>query len=335
LEDTPGQVAERGLSSENGKRIDTHVHCRDGRQAYKSTISEVMELARKNGMVAVCDMPNKDPPITNIGHVYDFVQLAEKQGCLDGYYLYFGVTPDMAQVRHAVAVAKTHPRVVGLKFGTTGLGDLTIEEPETQRKLYRTLVAEGYRDVVCVHSEKGSMFRMDRWDPERPWTWNEARPPYCETAAAEEQIRFAREERFQGTLYFPHVSAAETADLIHTYKKDIRIVCGITPHHFLKSTEDMKNWEGLEYKTNPPVRDPEEREALRARVKEGMFDWVETDHAPHSQKEKFESPYASGYESLWLYNEMLSDMRAMGIQEGMIRDMTYRNAKKVFTKIIE
>ena len=323
------------------KRIDTHVHCRDGKQSYKAKIRDVMSLARGVGIVAICDMPNKSPPITNELRVNEFVGLAEQQDCLDGYYLYIGVTPDMDQIRHAVGVAKEHPRVVGMKSGTTKeFGELCIGEQQLQKRLFRTYAEEGFMGVHCYHCEKESMFRMDKWDPERPWTWNEARPAWCETAEVEGVISNAIEEGFQGTLYIPHVSAAETADLIHAcrpeaYRKGLQIVCGIVPHHFLKSTEDMRTREGLEYKTNPPVRDPDEVEALRTRAIQGMFDLLETDHAPHSHQEKFGPPYASGYPSLRLYNNMLSSMRSLGVTEEMITDMTYRNAKRIFDKISE
>jgi dihydroorotase-like cyclic amidohydrolase len=52
------------LEKENIMRIDPHVHCRDGKQAYKATIKGVMELAKKQGVDIIFDMPNTDPPIT-------------------------------------------------------------------------------------------------------------------------------------------------------------------------------------------------------------------------------------------------------------------------------
>lgn len=323
------------------KRIDTHVHCRDGNQAYKATIKEVMDLASKMDIVAICDMPNKDPPITNIGHVSEFSLLALKQGCLKGYYLYIGATPDMEQVRHAARVAKYNEMVVGIKCGTTSeFGKLCIAKPRLQRRLFRTYAEEGFTGVHCYHCEKESKFSMEKWDPERPWTWNKVRPPKCETAEVEDVIRYAVEEGFQGTLCIPHVSSADTVDLIDSYRSDysrtgLRIVCEITPHHFLKSTEDMRGWEGLIYKTNPPVRSPEEREALRTRVVQGKIDLIGTDHAPHRLMDKFGPRYASGCPSLLLYNEMLSEMGDIGVTEEIIRDMTYRNAKRIFTKIRE
>jgi len=39
--------------------IDPHVHCRDGSQAYKETIAHVFEIADKQGVKQIFDMPLK------------------------------------------------------------------------------------------------------------------------------------------------------------------------------------------------------------------------------------------------------------------------------------
>ena len=43
--------------------IDPHVHCRDGKQAYKETIEHVLKVAQEQGVKKIFDMPNTDPPI--------------------------------------------------------------------------------------------------------------------------------------------------------------------------------------------------------------------------------------------------------------------------------
>jgi len=79
--------------------LDPHVHFRDGRQAYKMTIREGTLIARSQGVSAVFDMPNTDPPIIRGYDVAERLKLAQDQGCLDGYYLYIGATIDPNQTR--------------------------------------------------------------------------------------------------------------------------------------------------------------------------------------------------------------------------------------------
>lgn len=320
-------------------RIDTHVHCRDGFHAYKATIGEVMSLAKEHGIVAVCDMPNKAHSITSKRDVNYFLSLAGRQGFPDGYYLYVGLTTDTVQVKGAVKLAKEHPRVVGLKCATADFGPLTIERDVDQHRLYQTLAELGYEGILCVHSENRDMFRMEEWDPSRPWTWNDARPPEAEVDAVENQISLAKEYGFRGTLYIPHVTVPGSVDMINSARNSIRIVCGVTPHHLMMSTEEMMriNEQGgnsLWYKVNPPIRGSEDVGGLWKHLFAGRIDWIETDHAPHTEEENLQK-YHSGHPSLNLYTRLLQKLRSSGVSEDEIDNLTYHNAKRVFTKILE
>jgi len=325
------EIVERILKS---RKIDPHIHCRDGRQAYKATIRQVKEFAKDLGIVAIGDMPNKEPPITSERNVMSWLRFAESEGCLEGYYLYIGATNNPEQIEEAASVASENPKVLGIKYFTTGGGVLTISNEKDQLRFYETLAKHNYTDIVAIHCEKESLFRMDKWNPERPWTWNEARPPQAETAAVEDQIKFAKEAGFEGVLYILHVTVGETIDLIDAYRGDINIYCGVTPHHLLIPTSYMMGRNGLIYKTNPPVRPEKEVEILRERLEEGKIDCIESDHAPHTPNEKFEK-YLSGYTSYEIYPRLIESLVSWGLGEERILDLTYNNAKRIFKKIIE
>jgi len=110
----------------------------------------------------------------------------------------------------------------------------------------------------------------------------------------------------------------------------MKITCGVTPHHLLWNEENMRQPDGMLYKMNPPLRAKEDVQALLIRLKEGSIDWIETDHAPHAVGEKLFPPYISGYPSLYIYKDLLDILRARGMKEGQIDDMTYYNIKKAF-----
>jgi dihydroorotase len=317
--------------------IDPHVHCRDGKLSYKATIKSVTDLARSQYVIAIFDMPNTDPPIISRHDVNERIKLAQSEGCLDGYYLYIGATNDKNQLEEAVEVAMNHPRVVGIKYSTAGKGKLAIKDEDEQKKVYETLAKCDYTGVLCVHSEKESYFKMDKWNPERPWTWNMARPSTAETGAVKDQIRFVKETGFKGTLYIPHVSVPTTVDTINEARNNISIVCGVTPHHLTISTSDMKDMEwkkGIMYKVNPPVRSLWSVFGLREHLKLKKINWIESDHAPHSFKDKTEK-FMSGFPSLENYFDTLRKLRDWGLPKEEILDLTYTNIKRVFTKVRE
>ncbi len=318
--------------------IDPHDHCRDWNQKHKARIKEVMDLARKNYVVAICDMPNTDPLIIYGHDVNERIKLAKSEGCLDGYYLYIGATNDEEQLKEAAMVATYHPIVVGIKYFTAGKGKLVIKNGDEQKRVYEILKECDYNGVLCVHSEKESEFKMHKWDYKKPWTWNYARPVKAEVEAVKDQIKFSKETGFKGTLHIPHVSAPETVDIIDEARNDMSIVCGATPHHLTISTSDMKKMEwkdSIMCKVNPPIRKFGKVYRLRNRLKQKKIDWIETDHAPHTLEEKTKDPFMSGIPSLENYFDTLIKLRDWGLSKKEILNLTYTNIKRVFTKIIE
>lgn len=321
------------------KHIDPHVHCRDWRQFYKSNISDVMKLARSQGVVAIFDMPNTDPLMIHNYHVEDRIKLAQLVGCDKGYYLYIGATKKPMQVMEAEEIATKNPKVVGIKYFTTGTNLISLTEEWEQKQMFNILSDCNYNGVVVAHCEKESLFKKNTWNPRRPWTWNDARPFIDEVEAAADQIEIATDAGFEGNLHITHASSSSTVDFVDQTrkKKKLNVTCGVTPHHLLYSTSDMRKMseiDALMLKVNPPIRDETEMLLLRESLKEGKIDWIETDHAPHSFDDKIKR-YASGIPSLNNYQFLLGKMREWGIPEQQISDMTYNNIKETFPKVVE
>jgi dihydroorotase len=120
-------------------------------------------------------------------------------------------------------------------------------------------------------------------------------------------------------------------ELIEEARKEIKITCGVTPHHIIWTDEMLNRPDGLLYKMNPPLRNQESVEKLKKYLLEGKIDWVETDHAPHQVGEKMFPPYMSGYPSLCLYKDFVENfLPSIGVSQELIEKMTYDNIWKVF-----
>lgn len=304
------------------KRIDPHVHCRDGKEAYKATIREVSRLAKQEGIVHICDMPNTHPPILREKDVIARLKLARKSKPVVGYSLFMGLTGDRKQIEEAVRVARDYHEVVGLK----------LYPPLNERKMiYEWLAHLKYCGVLAVHAEKASLFKSELFDPKKPWTHGLAQPAGAETASIREQIRFAREANFHGTLYICHITLPESAEIIWRAKKYLRIYSEVTPHHLLFSDSAMREDDkGLLFKVNPPLRNGEAVRGLLKAVKDGKVDCLGSDFAPHASLEKILPPYASGIALYGLYGLALGLLRDQGVSEQEIDNLTYRNIKDVF-----
>ena len=92
------------------KHIDPHVHCRDWEESHKSTIKSVMEIAKSQNVCAIFDMPNTKPPIVSQELVEKRIDRAREHGCLEGYYLYIGITNNHEQIKEAIESVETNPR---------------------------------------------------------------------------------------------------------------------------------------------------------------------------------------------------------------------------------
>jgi len=311
-------------------RIDPHVHCRDGRQRHKETIEHVLRLCDQEGIDVIFDMPNADPPVLRTADVEARLALVPLNDLLR-YRVFIGATPDKNQLAEAVSLIKDCKQVVGIKmYAGQSIGDLAVCSENDQKKIYETLAALDYKGVLAVHCEKESMCRKD-FDPQRPISHCACRPPEAEIRSIDDQIKFVRASGFRGVLHVCHVTTAAAVALIKSVRAEIRITCGVTPHHLLWSDTQMSNREGLLYKVNPPLREMNDCFALRKALKSGDIDWIETDHAPHPICDKFYPPYASGYPSICLYRDLVENILPIwGLDETMIKNITCDNIKRVF-----
>lgn len=306
---------------EQGRRIDPHCHCRDGKEVYKTDIRKVSELAKKEGIVHICDMPSVKYPILRESDVTARLELAKKRKPAVGYSLFMSLTANEKQIREAVKVAGRYNEVAGFK----------LRPPETQKKkIYEELARQNYRGVLAVHAEKTSLFRPELFDHKKPWTHNLAQPREAEIASIKEQIQFAREANFRGILYICHITLPESAEIIWEAKKYLNIYSEVTPHHLLLSERNMHGEDGLLLKVDPPLRAKESVRGLVKSVMLGLVDCIGTDYARHVLLEKLYQPYLSGIACYPFYGQALGFLRAQGVSEKDIEKLTYWNIKKIF-----
>ena len=307
------------------------MHCRDGKQAYKETIGHVFKIADEQGVNKIFDMPNTNPPILFEKDVKARLKLVPKKRKND-YYLYIGLTADKKQLKEAIKCYNKYREVAGFKlYAGKSVGNLAIIKEKEQKEIYKILSDFNYKGVLAVHCEKEKFLKPKLWNPLKPITHSYARPKQAEIESIKDQIKFVRETNFKGILHICHVSCPESVKLIDQARKEMKITCGVTPHHILWSNEILKKPDGLLYTTNPPLRNNEDVKKLRKYLKDGKIDWIETDHAPHAINEKLFSPYLSGYPSLYLYKNFVEKfLPSIGLSKKQIKKITFENIYKTF-----
>jgi dihydroorotase len=326
--------------------IDPHVHLRDWNQAHKETLRHGLSVAWRAGLDGVFEMPNTDPPLTSRQAIQRRIADADSAISALGipifHGLYAGLTPEPAQVEEAVrAWRELFPRVVGLKlFAGHSTGNMGIVGREAQAAVYSLLARLAFTGVLAVHCEKEELIRKrpdgsQDWDPAHPSSHAKARPPAAEVASVDDQVELARQSGFAGTLHICHISTPFALDLLrgkHTGAASLpafRLTCGLTPHHALLDSELMDGPGGLLLKTNPPLRPKPMPTQMHSRLISGEIDWLETDHAPHSLKEKTEA-FPSGIPGLPFYPRFVKMLRDRGATEKRIGELTHGAISRAF-----
>jgi dihydroorotase len=89
-----------------------------------------------------------------------------------------------------------------------------------------------------------------------------------------------------GSVHFLHLSTARSVAMVSAARREgLDVTCEVAPHHFSLDESACAGFDA-QFKVHPPLRTVEDAIALRQALREGMFDAVATDHAPHSPELK-------------------------------------------------
>jgi dihydroorotase len=87
-------------------------------------------------------------------------------------------------------------------------------------------------------------------------------------------------------VHIAHVSTAGSVDLIRRAKEEgVPVTAETAPHYFTLDHNAVVGYR-TEAKMYPPLRAPEDVQAVRQGLKDGVIDAIASDHAPHSPLEK-------------------------------------------------
>lgn len=269
--DASGLIVTPGL-------IDAHVHLREPGQEHKETIASGARAAAAGGITAVCAMPNTNPPIDDPATV-GFVVAEGKRVRAARVYPMGAISVGMAgealtefgEMVEAGAVAVTDD---GRPVMDSGLMRLALE------------YAQGFGIPVVDHPEDLSL--------SRDGSMNEglvsSRLGLRGKPNAAEDIHIVRDillaELTGGRIHLQHVSTRYGVDAIRRAKdRGLQVTGEASPHHLLLTDEAVDGYR-TEAKMNPPLRSPEDRDAVLQGLLDGTLDMVATDHAPHHYDEK-------------------------------------------------
>lgn len=111
-------------------------------------------------------------------------------------------------------------------------------------------------------------------------------PGSAEDVATATALVLAAETRAR--VHVTHVSTALSAALVGFFKESVpgvEVTADTTPHHLTLTDDLVSTLQGM-YRVNPPLRPEDDRLGVGGALRDGILDFVATDHAPHASEEK-------------------------------------------------
>ncbi len=252
---------------------DLHVHFREpGAPATVESIASGTVEAALGGVALVGEMPNTQPPVTEVEVLLDKEALVRGRAAVD-VLLYASPTNPRALDRLA-----TRAGAFKLYLSPT----THIDAPPPMGELGPLLGRLAELGLpLTVHAEDPGRFGALS-EAHDPVGWNWARPMIAERAAVDRLVKLAPPGL---RLHVAHVSQSESADLLRSHGHSFEA----TPQHLLLSERSRSD---ARTKVNPPLRSEKERKSLWERFLRGEVPVVASDHAPHGLAAK-EAPFPS------------------------------------------
>ena len=258
--------------------IDPQVHFREPGREHKEDLGSGSRAAVKGGVTSFLEMPNTDPPTITQAALQDKLRRAAEK-CVANYGFFIGATPDnLDELSHA------HP-VCGIKiFMGASTGSLLVDKAEDLDRIF----ASGQR-LIAVHAEDEARIRARREQFKGRTdvaAHSEIRDNRCALQATE--LALALSKKYRRRLHILHLSTHEEVELLRR-DKPAWVTAEVIPNHLLLNVDDYSRL-GTLVQMNPPIRRAEDNASLWAGLRDGVIDFIATDHAPHTLEEK-RQPY--------------------------------------------
>jgi len=258
--------------------IDMHVHLREPGHEYKETIATGGKAGAKGGFTALACMPNTVPP-NDCRSVTEFILEQARRAGFARIYPVAAIT--MGQK------GETLTEFGDLKeAGAVAVSDdgFSVINSEVMRRALEYAKYHGL--MVISHSEDRNLSNGGVMHEGVVST----RIGLQGIPAASEEIMVFREISLSNLtgcpVHIAHVSTAGAVELIRRAKeKGIPVTAETAPHYFSLDHSKVVGYD-TNSKMNPPLRAPDDVEAIKKGLSEGVIDAIATDHAPHSPLEK-------------------------------------------------
>ena len=257
--------------------VDLHTHLREPGREAAETIESGALAGAVGGYSALVAMPNTEPALDSVALV---TYVLEQGARTPVDVAVAGAITRGREGRHLAPLAEMAALGVRL-FTDDGTG---VQDPSMMRRALEYVRPLGVR--LAQHCEDESLAAGG--------SMNEGalssrlglvgRPALAEELMVLRDIELVR--LTGGAVHFLHLSTARSLELVSAARRQgLDVTAEVTPHHLTLDETACAHFDA-QFKVHPPLRTREDVAALRQGLREGLFDAVATDHAPHSPELK-------------------------------------------------
>ncbi|MCI4126011.1 dihydroorotase [Bacillus haynesii] len=258
--------------------VDLHVHFREPGGEKKETIETGAKAAARGGFTTVAAMPNTRPVPDTKEQMEWLVNRIDETASVR-VLPYASIT--IRQTGQEMTDFEGLKDAGAFAFTDDGVGI------QTAGMMYEAMKKAASIDkAIVAHCEDNSLIYGGSVHDGEFAKANGLNgiPSVCEAVHIARDVLLA--EAAGCHYHVCHISTKESVRVVRDAKKaGIRVTAEVTPHHLLLSDSDIPGLD-TNYKMNPPLRSPEDREALLEGLRDGTIDFIATDHAPHTEEEK-------------------------------------------------
>ena len=270
--DAKGKIVAPGL-------IDIHVHLREPGREDEETIRTGTRAAIRGGYTSIVSMPNTEPAIDSAKAV-KVLKAIIKADALTNVFITGAITKERAGKMLADIKGMAEEGALAVSDDGSSVDDKQLMS-EALREAKKNSI------LLIAHCEDSSLSPNGVMNKGFISTKMGLRgiPKASEYERVKRDIELAKKE--SARIHIAHVSCKESVDMIRKAKSGgVHVSAETAPHYFTLTEECCVTYD-TNTKMNPPLRAKEDVEALKRALADGTIDAIATDHAPHTDSEKY------------------------------------------------
>ena len=261
--------------------IDAHVHLRDMKLSHKEDFTTGTAAAAAGGFTSVLDMPNSQPPTDSVQHLKERAKTASRR-----IFVNVGFHVAAVDDQNSASAMKAAGAFSMKLYMPDPIAPLDINDDRTVLKVLQA--AKQASLPLTVHAEDATKLPSTR----EIQTLEDAVKLRRGTAEITAVRRILRLQRLIGCrVHFCHVSLPSSLSEI-SERSSNRLSSEVTPHHTLLSENNVKTLAWKAWMV-PPLRPRKDTRNLFRAMARGIPTMMATDHAPHTIREKRQTPRKS------------------------------------------